>query len=70
MKIYKDFKWVGEEVIADINIGEVRKGNLFPTEVAKIHHTFFFEPKRKQRAVLRLLIWWALKQYVKTIKKK
>jgi hypothetical protein len=70
MKIYKEFKWFGYEVTADVNVGEVKEGNMFPTEVARIHHTFFFEPKRKQRAVLRLLIWWSIKHYIKTIIKK
>jgi hypothetical protein len=34
-------------------------------EVATIHAAFFKKSKEKQRKVLRILIWWAIKQYFK-----
>jgi hypothetical protein len=36
-------------------------------EVIRIHSTFFDEPYNKQRHTLRLVIWWAVKHYVKII---
>ena len=34
-------------------------------EVVTIHATFFKKSKSKQRRVIRILIWWAIKQYFK-----
>lgn len=36
-------------------------------EVIRIHALFFKKPLKKQRAVLRLLIWWSIKYYFKTL---
>ena len=36
-------------------------------EVVTIHAAFFKKAKHKQRLVLRILIWWAIKQYFKTL---
>jgi transcriptional regulator NrdR family protein len=35
-------------------------------EVITIHGFFFNETKKKQRQVLRMFIWWAIKHYFKT----
>jgi hypothetical protein len=32
-------------------------------EVITVHAAFFKKNKKKQRKVLRILIWWAIKQY-------
>ena len=34
-------------------------------EVVTVHAAFFKKSKSKQRKVLRMLIWWAIKQYFK-----
>jgi len=39
-------------------------------EVATIHSAFFKKPYYKQRIVLRILIWWCIKRYFKTIFKR
>ena len=36
-------------------------------EVVTIHAAFFKKPARKQRFVLRILIWWAIKHYLKIL---
>jgi hypothetical protein len=36
-------------------------------EVIVIRSSFFDLPNKKQREVLRLVIWWSLKHYIKTI---
>lgn len=36
-------------------------------EVIRIHYKFFNKPIKKQRAVLRILIWWSIKYYIKTL---
>lgn len=41
-----------------------------PEEVIKIHAIFFKKPYHKQRATLRLLIWWSVKHYFKILFKK
>lgn len=38
-------------------------------EVIKIHSIFFSKPKKKRRSVLRLLMKWAISEYIKTYKK-
>lgn len=38
-----------------------------PEEVIKIHAVFFKKSYNKQRAVLRLLIWWSIKHYFKIL---
>jgi hypothetical protein len=67
VKLFKKHKWYDYEVTADVHIGENLRANDYPTEVVTVHHTFFFKSKRKQRAVLRLLIWWSVKHYFKTL---
>ena len=37
------------------------------TEVITIHSNFFAQTKKKQRKVLRMFIWWAIKHYIKII---
>jgi hypothetical protein len=57
----------------DLYVGEVSDSNDYykiPREVIKIHSVFFKKPCRKQRAVLRLLISWAVKHYFKIIFKR
>jgi hypothetical protein len=39
-------------------------------EVIRIHWIFFKKPYSKQRAVIRLLVWWAIKHYFKVLFKK
>ena len=39
-------------------------------EVIRIYSTFFDEPYNKQRHALRLVIWWAVKHYIKIINPK
>jgi hypothetical protein len=39
-------------------------------EVIRIHWIFFKKPYSKQRAVIRLLVWWAFKHYFKVLFKK
>ena len=34
-------------------------------EVITVHAVFFKKSKSRQRRVLRILIWWAIKQYFK-----
>lgn len=70
IKLFKSYRWFGYEVTADVHIGENIQENEYPTEVIRIHHTFFFKSKRKQRVMLRLLIWWAVKHYFKTLFKR
>lgn len=41
-----------------------------PQEVVRIYASFFKKPYRKQRATLRLLIWWSIKRYFKILFKK
>ena len=41
-----------------------------PQEVVRIYPSFFKKSYRKQRATLRLLVWWSIKYYVKTLFKK
>lgn len=36
-------------------------------EVARIHYTLFQKPYKKQKAVLRLLIWFSIKHYFKIL---
>ena len=36
-------------------------------EVVRIHSEFFKKPYYKQREVLRLLLWWSLKHYLKIL---
>lgn len=67
IKLFKRFRWFGYDVTADVLIGENVNKNDYPTEVVTIHHTLFFKTKRKQRAILRLLIWWSIKHYFKTL---
>ena len=38
-------------------------------EVFRVNAVFFNEPFNKQRAALRLLIWWAIKHYFKILLK-
>jgi hypothetical protein len=45
---------------------EMTSGNR---EVVRIHASFFEEPAKKQRQALRLLIWWSIKHYFKTLLK-
>ena len=70
IKLFKRHTWFGYDVTADVYIGENLNENDYPTEVIAIHHTFFFKSKRKQRVMLRLLIWWAVKHYFKTLFKR
>jgi hypothetical protein len=67
VKLFKGHRWVGEELTADIHVGEIRNGNDFPTEVVTIHYTLFFKPMKRQRAVLRMLLWWTIKYYFKIL---
>ncbi len=39
-------------------------------EVVTIHSIFFRKSARKQRNVLRMLIWWSIKHYFKILFKK
>jgi hypothetical protein len=41
-----------------------------PQEVVRIYPSFFKKSYRKQRATLRLLIWWSIKRYFKILFKK
>jgi hypothetical protein len=34
-------------------------------EIITVHAAFFKKSKKKQRQALRLLMWWAIKQYFK-----
>jgi hypothetical protein len=34
-------------------------------EIITVHSVFFKKSKKKQRQALRLLMWWAIKQYFK-----
>jgi hypothetical protein len=57
----------------DLYIGEVLDSKDYykaPKELIKIHSIFFKKPCRKQRAVLVLLISWAVKHYFKIIFKR
>ena len=36
-------------------------------EVVTVHSAFFKKSVHKQRLVLRILIWWAIKHYFKTL---
>jgi transcriptional regulator NrdR family protein len=38
-------------------------------EVIIVNASFFKETKKKQRGVLRMFVWWAIKHYYKTYKK-
>jgi hypothetical protein len=67
IKLFKIHRWYDYEITADVHIGENIHENEYPTEVIRIHHTFFFKSKRKQRVMLRLLIWWSIKHYFKTL---
>ena len=43
---------------------EVSNGD---TEVIVVRSSFFQLPFKKQREVLRLLIWWSINEYIKII---
>jgi hypothetical protein len=43
---------------------EVSNGD---TEVVVVRSSFFKLPPKKQREALRLIIWWSIKEYIKTI---
>ena len=49
---------------ADMNIGIYNNSS---DEVIRVNALFFQKPYNKQRAVLRLFIWWAVKHYFKII---
>jgi hypothetical protein len=67
IKIFKRHRWFDYDVTADVHIGENLNENDYPTEVVTIYHTLFFKSNRKQRVVLRMLIWWSIKHYFKTL---
>ena len=51
-----------------VGFGEAPKSDFsLPEEVIKVNTVFFKKPYYKQRAVLRLVIWWAVKRYFKII---
>jgi hypothetical protein len=43
------------------------ENNDFMEEVIKINSLFFQKSYYKQRATLRLLIWWSIKHYIKIL---
>jgi len=60
-KIYKTREWSDTRSTNDDLV------ITHPTEVVRISHKFFDKPPYKQRAVLRLLIWWSVKHYFKIL---
>ena len=38
-----------------------------PVEVFRVHRVFFDQPYYKQRRAIRLLLWWSIKHYFKTL---
>lgn len=55
---------VHEDMPEDVERGEALR---LPEEVIKIHAIFFQKPAYKQRATLRLLMWWSIKHYFKIL---
>lgn len=71
MKFYQGL-YLNNLGVKDLYIGEFKnKHNILemPEEVIKIHSIFFKKPYYKQRATLRLLIWWCIKHYFKILYK-
>ena len=51
-----------------VGFSEAPKSDFsLPEEVIKVNTVFFKKPYYKQRAVLRLVIWWAVKRYFKIL---
>jgi hypothetical protein len=51
-----------------VGFGEAPKSDFsLPEEVIRINAIFFKKPYNKQRAVLRLVIWWSVKRYLKIL---
>ena len=72
MQKLKEIRYNGTEWTENmIGFGEAPK-TIFsmPEEVITVHSIFFKKPYYKQRAVLRLLIWWGIKHYFKILFKK
>lgn len=55
---------VHDDTPEDVKRGEAIR---MPEEVIRIHANFFEKPPYKQRATLRLLMWWSIKHYFKIL---
>lgn len=64
-----EFRFDGNSVTKNlVGFGEVPKSDFsLPEELIKVNAVFFKKPYHKQRAVLRLVIWWAVKRYFKIL---
>lgn len=69
MKELIEIRFDGNSVTKSlVGFGEVPKSDFsLPEEVIKVNAVFFKKPYHKQRAVLRLVIWWAVKRYFKIL---
>ncbi len=38
-----------------------------PVEILRVHRAFFDQPYYKQRQVIRLMLWWAIRRYLKIL---
>lgn len=72
MKQLKEIRFEGNSITSNVcGFGEEPKSDFsIPEEVITIKAVFFKKPHYQQRAVLRLVILWAIKQYFKILFKK
>lgn len=65
----KEIRFDGNKFISNmVGFGEEPKSDFsLPEEVIRVHAVFFKKPYYKQREVLRLVIWWAIKHYFKIL---
>lgn len=69
MKELIEVRFEGHSITKNvIGFGEAPQSHFsLPEEVIRINAIFFNKPYNKQRAVLRLVIWWAVKRYFKIL---
>lgn len=72
MKQLKEVRFEGNSITSNVcGFGEEPKSDFsIPEEVIRVNAIFFKKPYYKQRAVLRLVIKWAVKHYFKILFKK
>lgn len=69
MKELTEMRFDGNSIVRNlVGFGEASKSDFsIPEEVIKVNAIFFKKPYCKQRAVLKLVMWWAIKHYFKII---
>ena len=64
-----EVRFEGNSIVKNlVGFGEAPKSYFsLPEEVIKVNAIFFKKPYHKQRAVLRLVIWWSIRHYFKIL---